>query len=225
MTDERTMVTCRADLDHVWDYESFQGLVDLLGDHTDLDLVVEADETELTIAQGPVWGGTYHVNSFAYPFDLQDAIDWTYYFENDYTARLEIIEDVESLLDLPFESRDNPIRAFVRHVLLADWIEMDGTDLMIMDESGGPLELTACYVWTTETVGDTLRPHRPERDLPTRAHLYPDGRLVLSWSWIEPAPEHESGVTAIGPDRLVVDLNIVDAETAHALYDRSVARP
>lgn len=75
-----------------------------------------------------------------------------------------------------------------------DWVAMDGSELMIMDADGLPLQLTACYVWETETVGDTLRPYRPDPGLPTKARLHPDGRLMLSWPQTVPLPEPESAL-------------------------------
>ena len=81
--------------------------------------------------------GTNRSSSFVYPFDLQDAIDWTYFFENDYTARLEIIEDVDGLLaDRPFSAGDDRILAFVLEALIDDWVAMDGSELMIMEGMG-----------------------------------------------------------------------------------------
>lgn len=66
--DERTLITCRADLDHARGYESFQDLVDLLEDQTDLEVEVDADDTMLTIAQGLMSDNGYNAMSFVYPF-------------------------------------------------------------------------------------------------------------------------------------------------------------
>ncbi len=189
MVDEEPMiVTCADDLNE----GELQNQLDAL---TDLEVHLDIDVDGLSVEQGP---GSW---MFSYPFDLQDVLDWTYYFETDYTVRYEILDDVQRLLARhPSAGRNGQaIEAFVEPLLLTDWIASDGSDLMIMDVDGEPLELSDHYRWTTAFTGDVQRPYRPDPSLPTRARLYPDGRLVL---------------TPTGPDTqsVEVDLTVVDLD-------------
>lgn len=171
-----------------------------LDDLTDLDIYLDIDDDGLTVEQGP---GSCR---FAYPFDLQNVLDWTYYFEDDYTVRYEIVDDVQRLLSRhPIPGRnDQAIETFVQHLLLTNWIATDGSDLMIMDVDGQPLELTAHYTWTGPFTGDVERPYRPDPARPTRARLYPNGRLVL----VSQRP---------GDRARVVDLSSVDLDESFRL--------
>ena len=127
-----------------------------LDDLTDLDIYLDIDADGLTVEQGP---GSC---TFRYPFDLQDVLDWTYHFENDYTVRHEILDDVQRLLSRhPIPGRhDQAIETFVHHLLLTTWTATDGSDLMIMDVDGQPLELSAHFAWTGPFTGDVERPYR-----------------------------------------------------------------
>lgn len=75
---------------------------------------------------------------------------------------------------------DQAIEDSVQERLLSDWIATDGSELMIMDIGGQPLELSAHYTWTTDFTGEVERPYHPDPSQPTRAQLYPDGRLVVT---------------------------------------------
>lgn len=200
MTDEeRTLVTCAGDIDEgelqVW-----------LDNLTDLDVYLDIDDAGVTVEQ---LAGSC---TFAYPFDLQDMFDWTCFFENDYTVRCEILADIRRLLARnPAEGRDDQaIEDFLEQLLLSDWIATDGSELMIMDVDGQPLELTAYYAWTTTFTGDDVkRPYRPDFAMPTRARLYPDGRLVLSDS------------ASAGPGPIELNLSVVGLDEALVRYGES----
>lgn len=165
---ESTVFTSELDVDQ-------EDLQDQLDDLTDLDVYLEIDADGIKVSQGP------GAMSFAYPIDVQDVKAWTYHFENDYTVRYEILDDVERLLARhPMEGRDDrAIERVVRDLLLEDWINIDGSDLMIMDVDGRPLELSACFSWVTRFDGDVERPYRPDPTQRSRARLHPDGRLEL----------------------------------------------
>lgn len=168
MTDEPVIITCADDLD----VDDLQGRLD---DLTDLDVYLSVDDNGIRVEQGP---GGY---DFAYPFDLDDVLDWTYHFENDYTVRYEILDDVQRLLErVPVEGRDDEeILELVETHLLSDWGRTDGSELMIMDVDGQPLELSAHFTWIGQYVGDVERPYRPDPNLKPRTRIYPDGRIVM----------------------------------------------
>jgi len=176
-------------------------LQERLDDLTDLEVYLDIGVDDITVQQGP------GACSFDYPFDLQDLIDWTYFFENDYTVRYEILDDVQRLLERnPMQGRnDHMIEDFVRELLLSNWIATDGSDLMIMDVDGQPLELSARYAWTTRFTGDVQRPYRPDPSQPTRAQLHPDGRLVVT-------------PTAQSAQPLELDLSVVDVDEAYRVF-------
>lgn len=165
---ESTVFTSELDVDE-------DDLQDQLDDLTDLDVYLEIDADGVTVSQGP------GAMSFAYPIDVQDVKAWTYHFENDYTVRYEILDDVERLLARhPMVGRDDrAVERVVRDLLLEDWIGIDGSELMIMDVDGRPLELSACFRWITPFEGEVERPYRPDPTQRPRARLHPDGRLEL----------------------------------------------
>lgn len=191
---EPLIVTCSADLDE----GELQGRLD---DLTDLEVYLEIGVDDVSVQQGP------GACSLAYPFDLQDLLDWTYFFENDYTVRYEILDDVQRLLARnPMQGRDDQvIEDLVQELLLGNWIATDGSDLMIMDVDSQPLELSARYTWTSDFSGEVERPYRPDPSQPTRAQLYPDGRLVVT-------PTGQSA------QPLELDLSVVDVDEAYRLF-------
>lgn len=191
---ESTVITSELDVDQ-------EDLQDQLDDLTDLDVYLEIDADGIRVSQGP------GAMSFAYPIDVQDVKAWTYHFENDYTVRYEILDDVERLLARhPMEGRDDrAIERVVRDLLLEDWINIDGSDLMIMDVDGRPLELSACFRWVTRFDGDVERPYRPDPTQRPRARLHPDGRLEVM----------PHGVRA---QALQLDLSVIDHDEVRALF-------
>jgi hypothetical protein len=190
---ERAVFTSELDVDE-------DDLQDQLDDLTDLDVYLEIDVHGITVSQGP---GSM---TFTYPIDVQDVRGWTYHFENDYTVRYEILYDVDRLLARhPLEGRDDRvIERLVRELLLEDWIDIDGSELMIMDVDGQPLELSACFRWFTPVDGEVDRPYRPDPTQRPRARLHPDGRL-------EVIPLDESAQT------LVADLSAFRGDDVRAL--------
>jgi hypothetical protein len=143
--------------------------------------------------------------------------------------RYEILEDVQRILDLPLcigdtedeaYERTERVKDFVTGLLWERWIDLDGSDLLILDPKGGPLELTASHVWLTYCLGNVLCPYRPP-DWPTVAKLYSDGRLALAWPEEEDEPADQDGVERPLPDLLIVDLAIVDEPLS--LYDTAYA--
>jgi hypothetical protein len=164
--------------------------------------------------------------TFEYPFDPEDIAHWVYHFENDNSIRYEILEDVEKMLDLPVRAEDTEdeeyerterVQEFVTGLLWERWIDLDGSDLLIMDPAGGPLKLTASHEWPTYCLGNVLRPYRPPAGQPTVAKLYSDGSLALAWPEEEDVPADQNGVERPLPDLLIVDLAI--AEDPLSLYD------
>lgn len=190
---ESTVLTREIDVDE-------DELQDQLDDLTDLDVYLEVDGHGITVSQGP---GSM---SFTYPVDVQDVRSWTYHFENDYTVRYEILDDVERLLARhPMEGRDDrAVERLVRELLLEEWIDLDGSELMIMDTDGLPLELSASFRWVTPFVGEVERPYRPDPRQRPRARLHPDGRL-------EVMPHDDS------EQPLEVDLSVVSYDEIRAL--------
>ena len=80
--------------------------------------------------------------TFEYPFNAEDIAHWVYHFENDNSIRYEILEDVERILDLPLYvgdtedevyERTERVRDFVTGLLWERWIDLDGSDLLVVD--------------------------------------------------------------------------------------------
>jgi hypothetical protein len=98
------------------------------------------------------------------------------------------------------------------------WIDLDGTDLLLIGPASGPLELTASHAWITPTVGAVSRPFLPARLQPTVARLYPDGPLALSWPASRDVDEG-AGIDRPLPDLVVIDLAACPPGDALELYD------
>jgi len=226
-----------ADLETNASYTSFEEFVDDLGSQTDMDLQVEVTDTGLRVEHLEPQCLNSGQNSFSFPFDTEDVRNWVYHFENDNSIRYEVHSDAAGMLEVPvYESevkdddeagelrreRTDRVLAFVDDLLWDRWIDLDGSDLLLMDPAGGPLEMTASHEWITPTVGAVSRPFRPARFQPTVAKLYADGRLALTW------PTDVDKVEGIGLNRplrdlLVIDLATYDTEEALVLYDTAYA--
>jgi hypothetical protein len=151
---------------------SAEELQNRLDDLTDLDVYLDVYDAGVSVVQGP---GSC---SFSYQLDLQDLLDWTYFFENDYTVRYEIVDDLQRLLaGDPLEGRnDQAIQEHVHQLLLRDWIATDASELMIMDIDGQPLELSA-------PLQQDHRVHRRRRTaVPPGSGTADPGAAVAGWS-------------------------------------------
>jgi len=231
MAAAETLVTGPDDMHRIAGYADLEAFADHVQDQTDLEvqLFVEDDYVLVLHESG---GSQSRQMTFEYPFDAEDIAHWVYHFENDNSIRYEILEDVEKILDLPLHAggtedeayeRTERVTDFVTGLLWDRWIDLDGSDLLVMDPQGGPLELTASHEWLTYCLGNVLRPYRPAPGMPTVASLYPtvaslyrDGRLALAWPEEEDAPA-DQGVERPLPDLLIVDLATV--EDPLFLYD------
>jgi hypothetical protein len=224
-----TTVTCADDMNRLKGYRNLDAFIDHVQNQTDLEVTVTVEKTYVSVEQEDG-----QQNNFSYPFAAQDIVDWTYDAENDNNIRYEIQADVERILDVPVyegetadEERDEQLRTeraervleFLNELLFGfRWIGLDGVDLLVMDPKGGPLELTACFMWDTPTSGLIGRPYRPE-NRPAVARLYCDGLLALTWPSEADDPPVQDGVQRPLRDLVVVDLAIV--EDAIELYDEA----
>lgn len=229
MEDAEIQVTGPDDMYCIAGYADLDAFVDHVQNQTDLEveLIVEDDYVCVMHESGGSQPGQM---TFEYPFDPEDIAHWVYHFENDNSIRYEILEDVENMLDLPVYADDTEdeeyerterVREFVTGLLWERWIDLDGSDLLIMDPDGGPLALTCSHEWLTYCLGNVLRPYRPTAGRPTVAKLYSDGRLALAWPEEEDELADQDGIERPLPDLLVVDLAI--AEDPLSLYDTAYA--
>ena len=229
MAGAETLVTGPDDMHRIAGYADLEAFADHVQNQTDLEveLFVEDDYVQVLHESGGSQSGQM---TFEYPFDPEDIAHWVYHFENDNSIRYEILEDVERILDLPLYMGDTEDEAYERTERVTDfvtgllwerWIDLDGSDLLIMDPKGGPLELTASHEWLTYCLGNVLRPYRPPAGQPTVAKLYSDGRLALAWPEEEDEPADQDGVERPLPDLLIIDLAIVDEPLS--LYDTAYA--
>jgi hypothetical protein len=97
------------------------------------------------------------------------------------------------------------VHDFVHELLWERWIDLDGSDLLIMDPTGGPLELTCSHQWDAR-VGRSCAPL-------VRQLAWPG----LAWPEDNDEPADQSRVECPLPDLLIVDLAI--AEEPLSLYD------
>jgi len=231
MSGAETLIEGPDDMHRIVGYADLEAFVDHVQNQTDLEveLYVEDDCVYVMHESGGSQPGQM---TFEYPFDAEDIVSWVYHFENDNSIRYEILEDVQKMLELPayddetedeeFE-RTERVLEFVSALLWERWIDLDGSDLLIMDPKGGPLELTCSHEWLTYSVGNVLRPYRPPDDQPTVAKFYNDGRLALAWPAEEDEPADQKGVERPLPDLVIVDLAIADEplsfyDTAYNAY-------
>lgn len=210
-------------------YKNLEDFIDHVNNQTDLEVMVSVDEDCVSVSQE-----SSQAMSFTYPFAAQDIVDWTYHSENDNSIRYEVHDDVANILDVPVyqhetedpdraeelrEERTERVLAFVHELLWGHrWIDLDGIDLLIMEPTGGPLELSATFEWITPTIGGIARPCRPA-DRPAVARLYCDGLLALTWPSEADDPPSQDGVERPLRDLVVVDLAIADDPLE--LYDEA----
>jgi Family of unknown function (DUF6416) len=222
-----TTVTCADDMHRLKGYKTLEEFIDHVQDQTDLEVSLEVEDDCVCVMQESPYQKT-----FTYPFEVEDIADWTYHSENDNTIRYDVHEDVATILNVPVyedetddeeraeelkEERTERVLSFVEELLHGTrWIDLEGTDLLIMDPRGGPLELTATFEWVTPTFGQVTRPFRPA-DGPAVARLYCDGRLAIGWPSEADDPPIQDGVERPLKDLVVVDLAI--ASDPLDLYD------
>lgn len=214
-------------------YASLEEFIDDLNDRTDMELQVEVTAEGIDVAHLEPDCMNAGQNFFPFPFDTDDVLSWVYHFENDNSIRYEVHDDAANLLDVPLdekevedrdqveslrEERTDRVLEFVKRLLWDRWIDLDGRDLLLMDQTGEPIELTASHHWVSPTVGEVLRPFRPARFRPTVAKLYPDGRLALTWPG-ECETARAPGTDRPLPDLLIIDLAICQGAEALEFYD------
>jgi hypothetical protein len=213
-----TLIEGPDDLNRVVGYADQQGFFDHVQNQTDLEVELIVEDEYVHVLHdlgGTQWGQM----TFTYPFEAEEIVQWVYHFESDYSIRYEVLRNVENFLELPVREDDSEddeverterVLEFVRVLLWERWIDLDGSDLLIMDPEGGPLELTCSFRWVTEFVGEFMRPHRPSAGQPTIAKLYSDGRLALAWPVEEDVAQDQRGVERPLPDLVIVDLAVAD---------------
>jgi len=231
-----TTVTCADDMNRLKGYKTLQAFADHVQNQTDFEVSLDVEDDCVIVMQerpnGVVILTSPYQRIFTYPFEVEDIAHWTYCSESDDSIRYDVHADVANILDVPVyedesddeeradelqEERTERVLAFVHELLWGDrWIDLEGTDLLIMDPKGGPLELTATFEWFTPTYGDVARPFRPA-DGPAVARLYCDGRLALTWPSEADDPPVQDGVERPLKDLVVVDLAI--ASDPFDLYD------
>lgn len=220
-------VTCAEDMHRLKGYKTLEAFIDHVQSQTDFEISLGVEDDSVIVMQE-----SPYQKIFTYPFEVEDIANWTYHSENDNSIRYEVHDDVANILDVPVyedetdneetdeqlqEERTERVLAFVEELLHGTrWIDLEGTDLLIMDPKGGPLELTATFEWFTPTYGHITRPFRPAEG-PVVARLYCDGRLALTWPSEADDPPVQDGVERPLKDLVVVDLAI--ASDPLDLYD------
>lgn len=230
-----TWITSKKDLGHVAGCANLAEFVDDVVGQSDMEVYVDVGSTYVRVEHYG-GGGQPSQMTFDYPFDSQDILDWVYHIENDDSIRYEIADDIEQMLEIPVYENESVdleddeieellvdkverVMAFVQDLLWQRRIDLDGSDLLVMDPGGGSLQLSASHVWLTPTVGGISRPYQPDPVQRTVAKLYPDGRIALKWSATCEAPVDVKGIDLALPDLLIVDLPTVDSQEAIDLYD------
>lgn len=164
MADPETLVTGPDDMHRIAGYADLEAFADHVQNQTDLEVELFVED-EYVLVMHESGGSQSRQMTFEYPFDAEDIAHWVYHFENDNSLRYEILEDVEKMLDLPVYADDTEdeeyerterVREFVTGLLWERWIDLDGSDLLIMDPDGGPLELTCSHQWLTYCLGSVI---------------------------------------------------------------------
>lgn len=219
-----TPITGPADLSQVEGHATMDEFLDHVAGQSDMEVEFSIDDGGVAVEH---WGpGQPDQMTFTYPFDSDDMENWVYHVENHNTIRFDIRGDVEDLAERAgVLTEDSPGRnhmnEFVETLLWERHIDLDGTDLLVMDDHGDPAELSATHIWDTPYIGVIIRPYRPHRFQPSVARLYPSGKLALAWAPDLEAPPLASRVL---DDLLVVDFIDVDAGEALDLFDEACAR-
>lgn len=219
-----TSITGPGDLGLVEEYSTLDDFLDHVAGQSDM-------EVDFTISDEGVgvehWGqGQPDQMTFTYPFDSDDMVSWVYHVENHNSIRDSIHDDVEELVERAgVPTAESPgrdqMRQFVETLLWDRHIDLDGTDLLVMNTTGDHAELTAIHIWNTPYIGVIIRPYRPHRFQPSVSRLYPSGKLTLAWAPSMEAPPLTSRVL---DDLMVVDFADIEAWEAVKLFDEAQAR-
>lgn len=219
-----TTISGPADLNLVEGHATLNEFLDHVAGQSDMEVEFSIGDEGVEVEH---WGqGQPDQMTFTYPFDSDDMESWVYHVENHNEIRYDVHGDVEDLVgragvlpeDSPGRSR---VKDFVENLLWERHIDLDGTDLLVMDDHGDPAQLSATHIWQTPYVGAIIRPYRPHRFQPSVARLFPSGKLALAWAPDLKAPSLASRVL---DDLLVVDFIDVGAEEALDLFDEAYAR-